>query len=234
MTGPPVLRELGVDDVAIGAILGRAFGEVAKALDQGLVALLASAGPRWSVVPTGVVLPDFVRQLAAQPRAGATCPGRPRLVFEPAENHAEHCAIVAVYGVLLSPVFRADPATVWLASMSHHLHNALLPDSGFAGEMLLGAHLAAVVECATLRCLAQLPRSVAGQVEAACRILPDASSAEGRAFHAADTLDRVWQIDQHLRAGRIGLDEVLDDLALVHDSPVKGFQDAVLRSAMAA
>ncbi len=38
-----------------------------------------------------------------------------------------------------------DPARAFLAGLAHHLHNADLPDSGFAGEMLLGAHLAPVM-----------------------------------------------------------------------------------------
>ena len=222
-----VLRDLDVGEADIEHVLREAFDDVAGALDGHLRSLLA--GPRRQ--PPAVALPDFVRRLVAQPRAGVTCPGRPRIVFEPAENHAEHCAVVAIYGVLLSPHFGADPASVWLASMAHHLHNALLPDAGFTGETLLGPHLAFVVERARARCLAQLPRVVAARVEAVLTILPDADSAEGRAFHAADTLDRVWQVEQHLRAGRIGLEHVLNDMALVHDGPVKPFQDAVLRSA---
>ena len=64
--------------------------------------------------------------------------------------------------------------------------------------------------------------------EEARRILPDADSPEGRAFHAADTLDRVLQIEQYGRAASTSMDFVLRDMALVHDGPVKRFQDAVL------
>lgn len=174
---------------------------------------------------------DFVDRLASQPRAGVTCPGLQRLLFEPAENHAEHCSIVALYGVLLAPVYDADPATVWLASMSHHLHNAFMPDSGFSGEMLLGEHLEPLMQRATTMCLDQLPAALADKVRIARRILPDVASPEGRAFHAADTLDRVWQIDQHLRPGQVTLDFVLNDMALVHAGPVKMFQDELLREA---
>ncbi|WP_204268457.1 hypothetical protein, partial [Escherichia coli] len=68
-------------------------------------------------------VPAFVAALAEQPRAGVTCPGKPRILFEPPENHAEHCLVVAVYGVVLSPFYRADPGTVFLAAMAHHFHN---------------------------------------------------------------------------------------------------------------
>jgi len=120
---------------------------------------------------------------------------------------------------------------VWLAGMAHHLHNAFMPDSGFTGEMLLGAHLEPAMQRTTTRALRELPSALAARVEDARRILPDAGTPEGRAFHAADTLDRVWQIDQHLRAGRTTLHHVLHDMALVHDGPVKIFQDDVLLAA---
>ena len=54
-------------------------------------------------------LPPFVPLLAAQPRAGATRPGYPRVILEPAENHAEHCAVVAVNGVLAAGCLRRGP-----------------------------------------------------------------------------------------------------------------------------
>ena len=221
-----VLHDLGVGDDAIGEVLRRAFDTVAAVIDPSLAARLVVDWP-----PPSIGAPDFVERLAAQPRAGATCPGRPRMMFQPAENHAEHCAAVATYAVLLSPLFDAEPATVWLASMAHHLHNAYLPDAGFTGETLLGSWLGPLMERATSRSLSQLPVGLAASVAEAMRILPDAGSAEGRAFHAADTLDRVWQAEQHLRPGRIGLDDLLGDMALVHDGPVKPFQDYVLRAA---
>ena len=222
-----VLRELGVPEIDIVGLGARTLDGMASAIDASLWARVRGV----DVEAPDVALPHFVRRLAGQPRAGVTCPGRPRLVFEPAENHAEHCSIVAVYGVLVSGLFDADPVTVWLASMAHHFHNAFLPDSGFTGEVLLGSALETVVRRATERCLSELPPALSARVENALAILPDASTREGRAFHAADTLDRVWQIDQHLRAGRIGLDVVLGEMALVHDGPAKPFQDGVLRAA---
>ncbi len=176
-------------------------------------------------------LPRFVGQLEEQPRAGVTCPGKPRLLLEPAENHAEHCLIVAVYGVLLCPGYGVDPEEVFLAGMSHHLHNALLPDSGFTGEVLLGNRLEPAFARATVLALDELDAPLREAVVRARRLLPDAGTAGGRAFHAADTLDRVLQIEQHLRAGRTDMRYVLHDMALVHEGPVKAFQDRVLEQA---
>jgi hypothetical protein len=63
---------------------------------------------------------------------------------------------------------------------------------------------------------------------AALRVIPDAGTPEGRAFHAADTLDRVLQVEHHLRAAGTTMDFVLQQMELVHAGPTKTFQDAVL------
>lgn len=211
----------GVPSSAIAAIRRQVVSEAA-----------ASIGGEWPEGPElrHAVPPAFVGQLADQPRAGATCPGRGRLMLEPPESHADHCLMVAVFGVILAPVWGADPDTVFLASLAHHLHNALLPDAGFAGEMALGEWLGPAMTAATDQALAQLPADVRRLVEQARRILPDADAGEGQAFHAADTLDRVLQVEHHLRAAGTTMDFVLRDMELVHAGPVKPFQDAVLQT----
>ncbi len=220
------LCSLGLDAPASDMILRRGFDAVAEPLDPTLADALR-AGLTVELPERGDV-PAFIADLEAQPRAGATCPGKPRLVLEPPENHAEHCWAVAVYGVLLSPHYRADPVTVFLAALAHHLHNAAMPDSGFTGEMLLGDSLDAVCAHATALALDQLDAPLREAIVSARTILPDAQSAEGRAFHAADVIDRVLQITQHLRAASITMASVLDEFELVHDGPVKPFHGGVL------
>ena len=139
--------------------------------------------------------------------------------------------MVAVYGVLLSPRYEAQPGRVFLAALSHHLHNAGLPDSGFTGEMLLGPHLAIAMEHYTELCLQQLGPALRERVEAARALLPDAKTADSRAFHAADVIDRVLQLRQYRRASTLTPERMLDEMELVHAGPVKGFQDEVLRQA---
>ena len=172
--------------------------------------------------------PDFVARLAAQPRAGATCPDLGRLVLEPPESHADHCCLVSICGVLLAPYWDADPGTVFLAAMSHHLHNAVLPDAGFAGEEMMGNWLVPAITRATNIALDELSLDVRRRVEDARLILPDADAPAGCAFHAADTLDRVLQVEHHLRAGSTTMQFVLNKMQLVHAGPVKPFQDALL------
>ena len=218
------LLAAGIPAEGVQDIQSRAVSEVSAPLDPALRTWLRQD----ATVPPSAPEPAFVARLARQPRAGATCPGRGRLMLEPPESHAEHCAIVAVAGVVLAPAWGADPATVFVAGLAHHLHNALLPDSGFAGEMLLGGWLAPAFARATELALQELNPSPRATVAAACRILPDATTPEGRAFHAADTLDRVLQIEHHLRAAGTTMAFVQREMALVHEGPVKPFQDAVL------
>ena len=219
------LRELGLDEAATAAVLRRAFDAVAPALDTEQAAILGALLGR--NLPIGLV-PPFVAALCEQPRAGATCPGKPRILLEPPENHAEHCWAVAVFGALLSPRYGADATIVFLAGLAHHLHNASMPDSGFTGEMLLEEHLAPVCALATERALDELPPDLRDDIVEARSILPDAETPEGRAFHAADVIDRVTQMAQHLRVATVTMPTLLDDWALVHDGPVKAFHERVL------
>ena len=221
----PVLAKAGVPAAEARAILRRAVQDAALPLDSPLRAVVL--GPMEAALSPADP-PPFVARLAAQPRAGATCPGRGRLVLEPPESHADHCVLVALVGALIAAAWGADPATVFVAGLAHHLHNALLPDSGFAGEMMLGEWLEPAMARATALALDELPAAPRALVASARRILPDAETPEGRAFHAADTLDRVLQVEHHLRAAGTTMRFVLREMELVHAGPVRSFQEAVL------
>ena len=225
------LTALGLGDAAV-AVLERAFDEVTGDLDpalaQRLRATLADGRPAPGAVPS------FVGKLARQPRAGVTSPGQPRILLQPAENHAEHCLIVAVYGVLASAWHGADPVPVFLAGMAHHFHNADMPDSGYSGEMLLGDRLDTAIATGRTACLDELAAanaSLAATVTAALLPIAGDATPEARAFHVADVLDRVLEIEQHLRAATVTMDLVLGDYGLVHDGPVKTFHDRILADA---
>lgn len=221
------LASAGLSRAETADVLAAGFDAVTIEVEDSLRSRLRDRLRRSEDLPAGP-LPGFVPALAGQPRAGVTCPGRPRILLEPPENHAEHCLVVAVYGVVLSPFYRADPATVFLAALAHHLHNAAMPDAGFTGEVLLGDHLGPVVARTGARALDELDPPLRETVRRARAVLPDDATAEGRAFHAADSIDRVLQIAQHLRAASLTMDTVLGEMELVHAGPVKGFQDRVL------
>ena len=225
-----VLSAAGLSRAQITRVLQGAIDAVGEPLDPSLRGKLRDAVATDVKAPE-VPLPAFVAALERQPRAGITCPGRPRIMLEPPENHAEHCVMVAVYGVLLAPVYGANPGTVFLAALAHHFHNVGMPDAGFTGEVLLGPHLDRVIGHYTADALEQIAPPLRGRVEDARTILVDAEHPEGRAFHAADVLDRVLQVRQALVAAGLTMDRVLGEMELVHDGPVKPFHDAVLGAA---
>lgn len=221
------LVALGLDWDEAVVVLRRAFDEVAGPIDARMAAKLREALPLGA--PATESLPHFVRQLAEQPRAGVTCPGRPRLMLVPAETHAEHCLCVAVIAALAAPAFGGDPVAAFVAGMAHHLHNAAMPDSGYTGEVLLGDRLGHVIDTAREQALATLPPGLAATMRSAQAEIANDATPTARAFHAADVIDRVIEIEHHLRGARTTMDDVLGTYGLVHDGPVKGFHDRVLR-----
>ncbi|WP_375270603.1 hypothetical protein [Sphingomonas sp.] len=222
------MTALGIGDQAV-AVLERAFDEIADQVAPSLHARLRAALPLGR--PALSDTPAFVGKLARQPRAGVTCPGQPRIMLQPPENHAEHCLMVAVYGVLASAWHGADPVPVFLAGMAHHFHNADMPDSGYSGEMLLGDALDTAIQHARAASMAELAPDLSRTVADALAPIGGEETPEARAFHVADVLDRVLEIEQHTRAARLTMQVVLGDYGLVHDGPVKAFHDRVLLDA---
>jgi len=223
-----VLLGAGLTNSEATTILKRSFDEVAGPVDDALASQLRNRlGHFYRLGPT----PEFAEALVRQPRAGATCPGKPRIVLEPPEGHGDHCLVVAVLAVILSPCFDADPAVAFLAGMAHHLHNAHLPDSGFAGEMLLGEHLGPVMQRLFARELATLPNPLGAVTASTLANIADASTPVGRAFHAADVIDRVLQMRHYDQVARFTVDQALDEMDLVHAGPTQSFHYAVLQDA---
>ena len=223
-----VLGTAGLTATEARAVLLRSFAEVATPLDEPFATRLRAAiGEPLARAPA----PAFAEALIRQPRAGATCPGKPRIVLEPPENHGDHCLVVAVLAAILAPRFAADPETAFLAGLAHHLHNAVLPDSGFAGEILLGDHLNPIIRRLFARELATLPPALGARTEAALEAIPDASTPEGQAFHAADVIDRVLQMRHYDQVARFTTGQALEDMDLVHAGPTQAFHQTILREA---
>ncbi|MGB7404912.1 MAG: hypothetical protein WA906_04425 [Pacificimonas sp.] len=215
--------------VAATDILRRAIDELAEPFDADLMSALKDAVD--DVPRSSSPQPTFVAQLAAQPRAGVTCPGKPRIMLQPEENHADHSFVVAVYAALLAPTYAADSGEAFFAGMVHHLHSAAMPDSGFTGEILLGDTLVAVIDSARAAALAELDPALADRARTAQAMIADDRAPAAKAFHAADVVDRVLEIRFHLEAASLTMDRVLKSYELVHDGPVKAFHDRVLTEA---
>ncbi len=235
-----LLHRLGLEAPAREAILRRGFDAATASLSPDVTGRLRDSlgtTPCGDAMPglvapglvaPGLAVPGFVEALIRQPRAGATAPDQPRLALEPAESHGDHCLVVAVLGALVALQDGADPARVFLAGLAHHLHNAVLPDTGFAGELLLGDALAPIMHRLFEQELATLAPGPRGQVRDALALIADADTADGRAFHAADVIDRVLQAHHHARAAAFTADQALGDLQLVHEGPLRPFQAGVL------
>ncbi len=236
------VRLAGVDVEALtggGASTGDAVAVLRSAADDVAAPLADLGSDRWwreglaARTPWGdlAVAPAFVGVLAVQPRAGATAPGQRRIIVEPPESHGDHCATVAVYAALLAPAFGADPARAFTLGLAHHLHNAGLPDAGFAGDVLLGDLRHPVEETYQERALTQLPGSLVGELHPLLALRSGTDDPLSQTFHAADALDRVLQVHHHARAAAFTAPQALEDLDLVHVGPEQRLQLAVLRAA---
>ncbi len=226
----PILQSGGLDEAARLEVLERAFDASAKALDASFAARLRAALSPDARVGIGEV-PSFVELLARQPRAGATRPGHARIVLEPTESHAEHCGIVAVGCVVAASLYDADVGAAFLTGLSHHFHNAFLPDAGDAGDALLGEHLGPVMQTFRALALEQLAPALAGDARAALDNVYHAGTPEAQAFQVADCLDRVLEMEWHARSAAFTLDVALDEMDIIHPGPVQAFQLEVMRDA---
>lgn len=231
-----VLRRAELAEAEIVTILERAFDACAAPIETNLReelrrALTAEVSATNDELAAAAAAP-FAEKLARQPRSGATKPNQPRLVFDAPETHAEHIITVAVYAVLLAPLFGgADIETVFLAALSHHFHNADLPDAGFAGEELLGEFLPKIFQNLREQCLNELPENLRQPIRATFPLIETADANEARAFHAADVIDRVLQMRHHHDANEFNLKYALEEMELIHAGAVQSFHYDVLRAA---
>jgi 5'-deoxynucleotidase YfbR-like HD superfamily hydrolase len=216
---PPEARHL------LAATVGEGAGALTTHLAQ------AAAAAHEAPLP----VPSWVARLAEQPRAGPTRPGTPRLMLVPAESHAEHCWAVAVTGALLAPAYGADAATVFLAGLAHHLPNAWLPDAGDAADVALAGALDAMHPALRDRALCELAAGPRVAVEAALAAATAGESGDARAFHAADALDRVLEMEWFARVAAFTLDDALGErpgaFNILHPGPNQEAERAALGAA---
>ncbi len=173
-------------------------------------------------------LPDCLERLRQQPRAGATHPDHPRLVLTPPESHADHSLLTAVYATLSAAGYGADPGRAFVCGLAHHLHNAFLPDCGWAGELALEPYLQQTIENCRAAALEEFDPEVSDGLRDVLRHHESIADAEGKAISAGDTLDRVLDVKWRVAAAAVTEAKVLGDLDLVHPGPLKDFQTELL------
>ena len=227
------LLRAGLAEDAVHTMLCTAIVNAGDALTPVVLQRLTAAVPALiscATNPSALGL-RFVAGLQDQPRAGATSPTADRLMLEPAESHADHSQAVAVAAVLIAGQGGANVVAPFLAGLSHHLHNAMLPDGGFAAEELLGSHWPALVEQAREQALCELPTRLVDQVRQALTLVDRADDDPSRAFQTADVLDRVIEAGHFEQIARYRLADALGTRGLVHAGPLHSFQQSVLASA---
>ena len=226
-----VLEDVGLDESERTEVFKRSI-LVHQTLSTDLLKALTDACQELvqyplDIAPTSML---WVERLAKAPRAGATCPGKPRIALEPSEMHSDHCAMVAVYGYLLADFFGADREDAWLIGLCHHFHTAYLPDSGFTGEMMLGDHLEQVIETLRSRIICGLPECHQARIIRLFGEIGGVTTPLAKTFHAADTIDRVVQMEHYERAAQFKVSHALLDLNLVHEGAAQAFQHSLLKS----
>lgn len=233
-----VMRDGGLEETQIQKVFERSFDEVTaslQAMTRSRFRRRLTDDLREELLDASHAaqqgLPSFVELLSEQPRAGATRPGHARVMLEPAENHAGHCATVAVYAALLADVYDADPQLPFLAGLAHHLQNARLPDAGYAADEMIGEHLITMFDHFRRQALAELPADVKPSVEAALTHTRDASTPEAKAFQAADVLDRVLEMRWHAQSAAFTLDVALKEMDIVHPGITQEFHLSVMHDA---
>ena len=228
-----VLKRGGLDEKQRREVFERVFDEISPILPfvsrQNLRDATKDLAREDSQQFDEVKAPEFVHLLARQPRAGATRPGKSRVVLAPTENHAEHCAVVAVGAFIVAPLFEAPPEQAFLTGLCHHFHNAYLPDAGDAGDSLLGEQLAPLQESFRAQAISQLPQKLQKCARAALEPVFRSDTPVSRAFQTADVLDRVLEMDWHARSAAFTLSIALDEMDIVHPGPVQAFQEQIMR-----
>ncbi len=176
----------------------------------------------------GNPLPDCLEKLRQQPRAGATHPEHPRLVLTPPESHADHSLLTAVYAALSAEAYGADAGSAFVCGLAHHLHNAFLPDCGWAGELALEPYLQQVIDNCRAAALEEFEPKLRARIRDVLRHHESIATPEGKAISTGDTIDRVLDVKWRVAAAAVTEAKVLGDLDLVHPGPLKDFQTELL------
>ena len=232
-------REAGLDKAAATevyrkALHASAYGRVSGELYERLEVTVSAIIGEYFAAPLPNDQPAtawFVDVLCRQPRAGATKPGKPRLLLMPPEMHSDHCLNTAVFAVLLAPRYEASLGQPFLTGLAHHLHNAVLPDCGFGGEVLLDPWLLDIIDNARDRALVDLDDTTAQTIRDSIAVHENLNLPEGCAVSAADVLDRVLDVQWRTRAAHVEDEDILSELDLVHEGPIKQFQTELLSEA---
>lgn len=232
---PEVLRRLGVPSRQIREICQAAFDEHKGAWhgvmpESAFEEMVQASDLSKELLSGNQPLDTLINRLCAEPRAGATAPHKQRVLVVPQESQAEHCYLTAVTAVTLAGYFDADPGQTFTTALLHHLHNAYMPDAGFAGEVLLGESLDSVIWAARQQAFTHLAPPLRELATQAAATMTHLETPLARVVNAADAIDRVLQTRFHQQMAAFDAKRVQRELNLVHEGPLQAFQNAVLQT----
>ncbi|NJC28158.1 hypothetical protein [Neolewinella antarctica] len=207
---------------------GRVTAATAVRLRSALAGVIEELSGIAIAEPIETTLPGCLERLREQPRAGATHPEHPRLVLLPAESHADHCLMTAVYAALSAEEYGASVGEAFVCGLAHHLHNAFLPDCGWAGELALEPYLAQVIGNCRTTALSEFTPHLRQRLSDVLLHHETIATPVGLAISSGDVLDRVLDVKWRVQAAAVTDVKVLGDLDLVHPGPLKDFQTALL------
>ncbi|MCP9236936.1 hypothetical protein [Lewinella sp. JB7] len=229
------LSATAVTEVCTGAFERTLSGRVPSATYRRLATQLptileefAGGGAREPAKFRKPTRPPCLQKLREQPRAGATHPDHPRLVLMPPESHADHCLLTAVYACLVADDYGAAPGEAFVCGLAHHLHNAFLPDCGWAGELALEPYLEQVIANCRSAALREFDPVLRDRLTDVLRHHESIATPVGKAISTGDVLDRVLDVKWRVRAASVSEQKVLGELDLVHPGPLKDFQTDLL------
>ena len=225
------LIELNVAPQRAASVALSAIDEHAAALTDDAAAdvrVAAERLPRHVDSPPSTTISKLADRLSREPRSGATAVGKSRVLVTPTESQSAHSYTAALGGWLIAHLIGGDPAVAFLTGILHHVHNAYLPDSGFAGEVLLGDDLGPVLDTARRLACRHLHAETAGMVFESGHRMSHVDDATARAINAADAADRVLQTHYHQQVADYDAARVCDELDLVHEGPLQSFQNDML------
>ena len=136
--------------------------------------------------------------------------------------------MTAVYAALHAEEYGAAPGDAFVCGLAHHLHNAFLPDCGWAGELALEPYLQQVIDNCRAAALAEFDPELRDRLREVLRHHETIATPAGKAISAGDVLDRVLDVKWRVRAAGVTEAKILGELDLVHPGPLKDFQTDLL------
>jgi 5'-deoxynucleotidase YfbR-like HD superfamily hydrolase len=166
------------------------------------------------------------------PRSGYTRTGKTKFLPYPRESQADHSLICAVISGLLARSIDMDFGNTCMASIFHHIHNALIPDIDHEIDTLID-----VKEKQQLEDIALLKIANDFSYRSRKKIFPIIHAYRqgelgpaGDLVLEADFLDRILQLKYYEKILKFNLQSLIQEYDILNSGQLKYFQQDILRT----